>query len=107
MKLLLDENLPRRLRWMFGEGYEVFTMQNMKWLGKKNGDLLGSMTLRGFDALVTNDQSLPKQQNVARFPIKIFVLNSKSNRLEDIEPKLEKLRKLLQNLPDRQIFEIE
>jgi hypothetical protein len=49
MKILLDENLPRKLKSDFGAGYEVHTVRGMAWLGKKNGELLGLMVFNGFD----------------------------------------------------------
>ncbi len=41
MKILLDENLPKKLKVDFGTEHEVKTVRDMGWLGKKNGELLG------------------------------------------------------------------
>ena len=41
MKILLDENLPRQLKADFGPDYDLKTVRDMGWLGKKNGELLG------------------------------------------------------------------
>lgn len=38
MKLLLDENLPRKLKQDLSE-FEVFTVSEKGWSGKKNGEL--------------------------------------------------------------------
>lgn len=54
MKILLDENLPKKLKISFAAEHEVFTVRENGWHGKKNGELLGLMTLAGFDAFVTN-----------------------------------------------------
>jgi len=62
MKILIDENLPRKLVRSFGDGHEVLSARQMGWHGKKNGELLGLMTLDGFEAFVTMDKSLPSQQ---------------------------------------------
>ena len=43
MKILLDENIPKMLKQHFGKPYRVFTVQEMSWDGKKNGELLGLM----------------------------------------------------------------
>lgn len=40
MRLLLDENLDRRLKRFFGDGHEVVTVQERSWGGKENGELL-------------------------------------------------------------------
>ena len=47
-----------------------------------------------FDGLVTNDQNLPFQQNLSKFNIKIFVLNSPSHKLQDLLPRVEKLNEI-------------
>lgn len=38
MRILLDENLPRQLKADFGPDYDVKTVMDMGWLGKKNGN---------------------------------------------------------------------
>ena len=53
MKILLDENLPRRLKADFGADFEVYTVRDMNWLGKKNGELLGLIVFNGFDIFIT------------------------------------------------------
>jgi hypothetical protein len=91
MKILLDENLPRKLKFSFASDHELFTVREMNWLGKRNGELLGLMTFEGFDAFVTIDKNLHHQQNLSRFPIRLFVLNSPNNKLDTLEPYVEKL----------------
>ena len=49
MKLLLDENLPIKLKLYFSENYQVFTSKEMQWVGKKNGELLQLMAENGID----------------------------------------------------------
>ncbi|MEO5998719.1 MAG: DUF5615 family PIN-like protein [Chitinophagaceae bacterium] len=49
MKFLLDENLPTKVKYDFGEGYEIWTVRDMGWLGKKNDELLGLAAFNGFD----------------------------------------------------------
>lgn len=56
MKILLDENLPTKLKFDFGKGVEIFTVRDMNWLGKKNGELLSLAALHGFDILLTLDK---------------------------------------------------
>ena len=45
MRILLDENIPTKLKLDFGNEYEVKTVRDMNWLGKKNGELLGLASL--------------------------------------------------------------
>jgi hypothetical protein len=95
MKILLDENLPRKLKFNFTADHELFTVQEMNWLGKRNGELLGLMTLNGFDAFVTIDKNLQHQQNLNRFAVRLFVLNARNNKIETLEPYIEKLSEAL------------
>jgi predicted nuclease of predicted toxin-antitoxin system len=60
MKILLDENIPTKVRYDFGEGFEGRTVRDMGWLGKKNGELLGLAAFNGFDTFITLDKNLKK-----------------------------------------------
>lgn len=40
MKILLDESVPRKLKYDFGNNHEVWTVRDKGWLGYKNGNLL-------------------------------------------------------------------
>ena len=42
MRLLLDENLPKRLKTDFAE-HEIYTVRDKGWNGIKNGQLLQLM----------------------------------------------------------------
>ncbi len=55
MKLLLDENLPKKLKSDFPK-HEVFTVRDMNWNGKKNGELMLLMLEKTFDAFITFDK---------------------------------------------------
>jgi predicted nuclease of predicted toxin-antitoxin system len=62
MRVLLDENLPHRLRlWL--PGHEVSTVAYLGWNGVKNGELLGRAEADGFEVFVTADRNLQYQQN--------------------------------------------
>ena len=49
MKLLLDENLPKRLKLDFPE-HEIYTVRDKNWNGIKNGELLKLLVENNFDA---------------------------------------------------------
>lgn len=85
MKILLDENLPRKLKVDFGDDFEVKTVRDMEWLGKKNGELLGLIEFNKFNFFITIDKNLRFQQNLNKFNITIFLLNAKSNRRENLQ----------------------
>lgn len=81
MRLLLDENLPKRLKLDFSD-HEVFTVRDKGWNGIKNGELLKLMLADGFDALLTFDKNLQHQQNFKKYTLTVFVLNAEINRYE-------------------------
>ncbi len=85
MKILLDENLPWKLKLDFGIEHEVKTVRDMGWLGKKNGELLGLIVFNGFDYFVTVDKNLRYQQNLERIKISIFLLLARDNRRETLK----------------------
>ena len=72
MRLLLDENLPKRLKLDFPD-HEVFTVQNREWNGVKNGELLKLLLDNSFDALLTFDKNLQHQQNFSKYTVGLAV----------------------------------
>lgn len=97
MKILLDENMPAKVSYDFGEEHEVRTVKDMKWLDKKNEELLGLAAFSGFDLLITLDKNLKNQQNLDKIGLKFIVLLAKNNKPETIRPFVEKIRVVLQN----------
>jgi predicted nuclease of predicted toxin-antitoxin system len=83
MKLLLDENLPKKLITDFSN-YEVLTVRDMGWNGIKNGPLLQLMIENGFHALLTFDKNLQHQQNLKRYTIAVFVLSTVNNTYTEL-----------------------
>ena len=78
MLLLLDENLPKKLKSDF-TGHQVFTIRERGWHGLKNGLLLQKLIDNNFDALITYDKNLQHQQNFKKYPITVFVLSARVN----------------------------
>ncbi len=81
MKLLLDENLPKRLKEDF-LNHEVFTVRELGRNGVKNGELLKLMIENGFNALITFDKNLQHQQNFQKYTLTVFVLVAGINQYE-------------------------
>ncbi|MCW5911828.1 MAG: hypothetical protein KIT62_12175 [Cyclobacteriaceae bacterium] len=84
MRLLLDENLPKRLKQYFKE-HEIYTAADKGWTGVSNGKLLGLLTESKFDALLTFDKNLQYQQNFTKYTIAVIVLNAPDNSLFNFE----------------------
>src|SRR5215212_10775445 len=84
MKILLDENMPAKVKYDVGEGHEVKEVRDMGWLGKKNGELLGLAAINGFDIFITLDKNLKNQQNLNKVDLKFIVLLAKDNKHETL-----------------------
>jgi len=105
MKLLLDENLPHRLRPLL-VGHEVFTVAFMRWNGLGNGELLGLAAQHGFDAVLTKDTGIPYEQNTSKLPCAIVILEAKSNSLDDIQPLIPALLAVLISLQPKTVVRV-
>lgn len=52
----------------------------------KNGQLLEAAEAAGFEVLITVDQSIPDQPDLAARSIALLILCGPTNRLRDLEP---------------------
>ena len=75
LKLLFDQGTPAPLRRHL-HGHSVDTLAEKGWSEKGNGELLDLAEREEYDVLVTTDQSLPHQQNLARWRVGVVVLLS-------------------------------
>jgi len=67
--------LTLKLRRELAE-HDVFTVVEMGWSGKSNGELLG-LAQNFFDVFLTLDRNIVYQQNVAAFQIAVVMLRAK------------------------------
>lgn len=91
MPVLLDENLPKNLKWRL-EDVEVMTVAERGWNGIKNGKLL-KRAEKEFDVLMTIDRSIEFQQNLSEFNLIIFLLTAPNNDYDDLLPIVPKINK--------------
>lgn len=96
MLLLLDENLPKKLRRDF-TGHQVFTIREKGWAGISNGVLLQLMTKERFDALITFDQNLQHQQNFQNYTLTVFILIASDNSYDTLKDLVPKILGMLEN----------
>jgi hypothetical protein len=73
MRILLDQNTPIGVRRILA-AHDVRTAFQMGWSGLSNGALLDAAEQAGFEALVTCDQNIVTQQNLAGRTIAVVVL---------------------------------
>lgn len=106
MRILLDERVPRPLKREFTD-YEIHTVVEMGWSGKKNGELLQLMSQSGFTILLTTDQNLRYQQNLEQAGVAVVVLVASSNRLPDLVPLAPNARRVLSTVSPGKVVEIQ
>ena len=105
MRILLDECVPRPLKRELRD-YEVQTVTEVGWSGKKNGELLQLMAQEGFTILLTTDQNLRYQQNLQQAGVAIVVLIAPTNRLTDLLPLMPGTRNLLNTIVPGEVVEV-
>lgn len=99
MRVLLDESVHRGVK-AFLPGHDVTTVQEHGWSSIEDGEILRRASA-DFDVIVTADQGIPHQQNLATFDIAVVILIARSNRIADYEPLAEKLRLAVENAEPR------
>lgn len=96
MRVLLDEDLPIRLRLHFPKEVNVETVEYRGWKGYENGELLRAVEGH-FDVFVTMNDNLPYQQDLQQFDLAVAILRARSKRLEDL---LNLMPELVRRLPE-------
>ena len=104
-RILLDENLPRKLRRDLAD-FQVRTVQEESWTSFANGELLGRAQGR-FDVLLTADRRLQFQQNLARFDIGVVVILTVSLRYRNIRPAIEQIRTALAAVRSGEVLQVQ
>jgi len=105
MKLLLDENLPHKLRTEIA-GNDVFTVAFMGWSGLENGKLLANAAAADFDAPISNDRGLEYERDQAALPLAVIVLLAPANTIEAIRPLYPALDAALSSLLPRSLVKV-
>ncbi|HEX8460182.1 MAG TPA: hypothetical protein VF623_02085 [Segetibacter sp.] len=84
MKVLLNEQLPVKLKFRFDTRYNVTTGRDMQWLGIKDQQLFLKLKENNFNAFLTNDQNFKFQLNSNKLTFSFINVNFYSNRYEDL-----------------------
>ncbi|PSQ71604.1 MAG: hypothetical protein BRD38_01615 [Bacteroidetes bacterium QH_9_67_14] len=99
MRLLLDEDVPIRLRLHFPEACRIETVDYRGWKGLDNGDLLRKAQ-RDFDALVTIEKSIQHQRNLSCYDIRLVNIRVGSDQIEDLIPYVPRVVEALRSRDD-------
>jgi predicted nuclease of predicted toxin-antitoxin system len=106
MKILLDECIPRKLKYSLPD-HECRTVPEAGLAGKKNGSLLDLAESAGCEIFVTMDKGLAYEQNLAGRNIAILILRAKSNRLADLLPLVPDLLRAVKLAREGEIIRID
>ena len=79
MRVLLDHDVDVRLRHDFPRSFDVETTQYRGWQAYDNGALLRRAD-EAFDALVTLDGSIPFQQHLPGYALRVVVLETRAQQ---------------------------
>jgi hypothetical protein len=96
MRLLLDECVPKRLSREL-PGHEVRTVHEAGWAGISNGALLRAAS-DAFDVMLTVDQGVKHQQNLAGLRISVVIMVAASNDIDDLRPLIPAVLKALSTM---------
>ncbi|MBV9735604.1 MAG: hypothetical protein JO209_06815 [Acidisphaera sp.] len=94
-RILLDQNVPYPIRTLFPDR-EVKTAYQMGWNALGNGELLRAAEAEDFAVMVTCDQNIRHQQNMATRRVGLVVLSTNNwnilrDRADDIRRSVEEL----------------
>jgi predicted nuclease of predicted toxin-antitoxin system len=106
MKLLLDECVPRKLKFLLTrDGHECETVRDVGLSSKTNGELLRLADGR-FDVLVTIDKNIRYPQNLTGRSIAVMILDVRSNDISDISPLIPDALAALKSIGPGQIVQV-
>jgi hypothetical protein len=98
MIVLLDENIPRKLKWRLIErDFEVITVPERGWAGMTNGELL-SRAEDEFDVLLTMDQGIEHQRNIANHTLGVVTVVAPNNEYETLLPLVPEMTEALRQV---------
>jgi hypothetical protein len=99
MKILLDEQIQKRMKNALQGDFQVFTLNDVGWLGYKNGILRELLNENKFTFLLTSDKNLPFQQNLNKANFSIILLDSYATAWRFHSLLVPKIQTLLDNCP--------
>lgn len=100
MKILLDEQIQRRMKKALQGDFQVSTLNDVGWLGYQNGKLRELLNENKFTFLLAADKNLPFQQNLNKADFAVILLDSYANAWRFHSLLVPKIQNLLDNCPN-------
>jgi predicted nuclease of predicted toxin-antitoxin system len=105
MRVLLDENLDRRLKHSFDSEYEVVSVRERGWGGIANGELLRRAEAE-FDVLVTLDRNLQHQQSLSKYGIAVVLITARKSKRSFIEQAMPEVNRMLPGVEPGRLYTV-
>ena len=102
MRVLIDECVPRLVKWFLTE-HDAQTVQELGYSSFKNGDLLRFAEGK-YDLFITADQNLRYQQNLAGRQLAILMLST--NKKSVVKAGRDKIMVALQEMKASEFREL-
>ena len=103
MRILFDHDVPRPLRRHLTD-HEVDTARERGWAELNNGELLNEAEREGYQVLITADQKMTYQQNIARRTFGVVVLMS--NNWSQVREKVAAIQSALEGIDPGELREV-
>ena len=84
----------------------MFTVVEMGWSGKQNGELLAPAEAH-FDVFLTMDRNITYQQNISMLQLRMIVLRSKKGDLASLRQGMPQVRELLSTVKPGEVAFVE
>lgn len=97
--------MPRRFARTL-TSHNVSTASELGWGRLKNGSLMSTAAEAGFEALITVDKRIRYEQNLAKLPLRVVVMVSPSNDIDDLARLAPGVLKALAEMPPRTLVEV-
>ncbi len=99
MKILLDEQIHKKIQLALIADFQVFRLRDLGWLGYQNGVLREKLNENEFTFFITSDKNLSFQQNFNKINFTIILLDTPTNALRHQSLFIDKIRDILSNPP--------
>jgi len=106
MRVLLDENVDRRLRRFLDSAFDVLTVSEQGWSGETNSEPLKAAE-QEFDVLVTLDRNIQFQQDLSAYDLAVVPILARSSRRQDLEPLMPQVNTVLRRIKPRELRMVE
>jgi len=105
MRVLIDECVDRRVKKHLA-GQDAWTVQEMGWKGKKNGELLKEMVRNNFEVFLTIDKGFRHQQNIKAAGVAVVLMKVRKNTLRELLPLMPAVNAALTGIKPGDVVEI-